>query len=225
MQLSKWAEAQRWRNISRRKWGWERRRQVICLAGKAESGSNVHLFWQTETTGPTHSGAGPSAEIRVKNVRWRRVQECVLTVCVCVRERALPQVSKAWIKSFSSFHHTSVFIYFFSETGDRYWLIKAFAPLSTLSWVAAENKKKLTDCGGIAVRGVIREIGYFSFYLQHLSFTQTWRNEYEKEQGWTELYEPHQEETVDACFWGSLVCTKNMVHSRLIKWDFKHTPF
>lgn len=60
-----------------------RRRQVICLAGKAESGSNVHLFWQTETTGLTHSGTGASAEIRVKCEGWRKVQECVLTfVCV-----------------------------------------------------------------------------------------------------------------------------------------------
>lgn len=38
--------------------------QVVCLAAKAKSGSNVHLFRQTETTG--HSGAGAFAEIRVK---------------------------------------------------------------------------------------------------------------------------------------------------------------
>lgn len=104
---SKWEEAQRWQNISRRKEGWRRRSQVICLAGKAESGYNVHLFWQTETTGPTHSGAGPSAEIRVKCEVEESSRVCARSVCLCVR--ALPQVSKAWIKSFSSLHHTSVF--------------------------------------------------------------------------------------------------------------------
>lgn len=58
--------------------------------------ADVHLFWQTETTGLTHSGTGASAEIRVKCEGWRKVQECVLTfVCVSVCERAPPQVSKA----------------------------------------------------------------------------------------------------------------------------------
>lgn len=65
-------------NTSRRKEGRERRRAVIRLAGKAESGSNVHLFWQTETTGPTRSGTGPSAEIRVK-----------CEICLSVRQRCL----------------------------------------------------------------------------------------------------------------------------------------
>lgn len=71
-------------------------KQVICLAGRGESGSNVHLLRQTETTGPTHTGSGPAAEFRVK-ARWRRVQECVLA-CWCVFAwcvRALPQESKA----------------------------------------------------------------------------------------------------------------------------------
>lgn len=43
----------------------------FCLAGKAESGSNVHLLRQTETTSHTHSGTGPSAGFRVK----REVEE------------------------------------------------------------------------------------------------------------------------------------------------------
>lgn len=60
---------------------------------KAESGSNVHLFWQTETTGPTHSGIGPSAEIRVKCKVEESSRVCARNVCLCVR--ALPQVSKA----------------------------------------------------------------------------------------------------------------------------------
>lgn len=38
----------------------------FLMARKAESGSNVHLFWQTETTGRTRSGKEPSAEITVK---------------------------------------------------------------------------------------------------------------------------------------------------------------
>ncbi len=81
---SKWEEARRWRNISRRKEGWERKRQVICLAGQAESGSNVHLFWQTETTGPTHSGTGPSAEFRVKCKVEESSRVCAHCVwCVC----------------------------------------------------------------------------------------------------------------------------------------------
>lgn len=67
--------------ISRRKEVKGRRSQVICLAGKAESGSNVHLFWQTETTGPTHSGT-PSAEIRVKHEVEESSRMCV---CACGR--------------------------------------------------------------------------------------------------------------------------------------------
>lgn len=35
-----------------------------------------------------------------------------------------------------------------------------------------ENEKKLTDCGGITVHGMIREIGYFSF-LSPASLTQS----------------------------------------------------
>lgn len=85
-------EARKLRNISRRKEGWERRRQVICLAGQAESGSNVHLFWQTETTGPTHSGTGPSAEFRVKCEVEKSSRGCAQRVCL--RVRALPQVFK-----------------------------------------------------------------------------------------------------------------------------------
>lgn len=103
---STWAVALWWRNIWRRKEDWERRRQVICLAGKAESGSNVHLFWQTETTGLTHSGTGASAEIRVKYEGGGKFRNVCSRLCV----RALPQVSKAWIKSFSPLHRTSVFL-------------------------------------------------------------------------------------------------------------------
>lgn len=35
-----------------------------------------------------------------------------------------------------------------------------------------ENEKKLTDRRGITVHGAIREIGYFSFYLQNLSLAR-----------------------------------------------------
>ena len=72
-------------------------------------------------------------------------------MCLCVR--ALPQVSKAWLKSLSSPHHTSVF---FWEKGDRYWLIKALCLCQlALEWQWINEKKWL--------HGLVREIGYFSF--------------------------------------------------------------
>ncbi|CAJ1076740.1 Hypothetical predicted protein [Xyrichtys novacula] len=92
---SRWEEAQRWQDIPRRKEGrkegWGRRErererereQVICLAGRAESGSNVHLLWQAETTGPPHTRTGPSAELRENGEVDESSGVCVC-VCVCV---------------------------------------------------------------------------------------------------------------------------------------------
>lgn len=99
--------AQRWWIIPKWKNGWKRRWRVICLAGQAESRSNVHLLWQMETTGSTHSGTGPSAEFRGKFKVEKSLKGCAHCLCLCAS--TLPLVFKAWIKLFSPLHNTSVF--------------------------------------------------------------------------------------------------------------------
>lgn len=74
--------------------------------------------------------------------------------------------------------------------------------------MAAENEKKLTDCGGIAVHGVIREIGYF--FLSISSISHSLKNEEMSMNigAWLDgaLQTPSAGTLTRA--WGSLVCTK-----------------
>lgn len=211
---SKWAEARRWRNISRRKEDQERRGQVICLAGKAESGSNVHLFWQTETTGPTHSGTGPSAEIRVK----REVEESsgMCAHGVCLRVRALPQVSKAWIKSFSSLHHTSVFLK--QENGiDWVSLGTSVNPVVSGSGKWKEiNRLRRVNCAWSDLWNWL----FFFLSPAFLARSWTWRK---WELSGTELYKRHQKKW--ECVHGAAFRAPRYSSQLFMKWNFKHTPF
>lgn len=164
----KWARSPTWQNTSSGKLGAGEKRQVVCFAGEAESGSNVHLLWQTETTGPAHSGSRPSAQIRVKREVEESSSVCARAVCLCVN--ALPQVAQAWIKLFSSFHFTSLHLDIVRS--------KRCASVSAVlsgSWNEKGNEKK---CQGEAVHGEIREIGWFFFLLPaSLTHSNTWRFE------------------------------------------------
>lgn len=192
----KWARSPTWQNTSSGKLGAGEKRQVVCFAGEAESRSNVHLLWQTETTGPAHSGSRPSAQIRVKREVEESSSVCARAVCLCVN--ALPQVAQAWIKLFSSFHFTSLHLDIVRS--------KRCASVSAVlsgSWNEKRNEKKMPRWSR-----AWRDSWNWLVFLSITSISHSLKH--------MEIWE---ESGVEWTF-----TNPDLHHSGLIHWDIKHNP-
>lgn len=169
-----------------------------------------------ETTGSTHSGTGPSAEFRGKFKVEMSLKGCAHCLCLCVS--TLPLVFKAWIKSFSPRHNTSVF--FEQEIGIDWSNLRASVnfDLSGSGKLKEIDKLQRHNCAWSD------SWNWLFFFLPAASRTHSKvKKEYERELSLMELYKPHQRK--QSWVPGSALCAPKLVHSYLMKYDFKHTPF
>lgn len=99
-------------------------------------------------------------------VKFKPEWETYIIVCACV------EAHRFWVwehKCNSSHHLTTSSVFVTQEFGIDWSNLCASV---NLVMTGGGKWKKLTECRGITVHGVIREIGYFPFYFPCLVFNQ-----------------------------------------------------